>query len=238
MESINRNIKKWRDILGKGGPRNYYPHSYIVSWYFKNVANNVDGVKNRKVLDIGCGTAPDLFLFVTEGFEYYGIDVTDKCFGEILNIAHKRKLNTGRIHLTTFSPPSIPFKDNDFDVVIGLESLHFNVTRKSMRAIINEVHRMLKPGGCFFLTTINEKHYFTVSEYSRFVSDNCLLIGKGFPEAERAGLKYYVFSGADEIYSFFKDFDEVKVGEYLLDVCDGKPDAYYLIFGKNALPPK
>lgn len=227
------NTEKWKDIFHHGGPRNYYPHSYVVSWYFKNVCHDLKNVLTKKILDIGCGTAPDLYLFVAEGFEYHGIDITDFCFSEIYKQASLRRSNTEKVHLKTFDPPLIPYPDESYDVVIGLESIHFNATDESMQSMVKEIYRVLKPGGYFFFTTINKKHYFVVSGHSRFISDKCIVIEDGFPEKERIGLRYYVFSDAVSIADFFKNFSCVKTGEYLLDTSDNKPDAYYLVFGKK-----
>lgn len=230
---VDDNIKKWQMFFSRGGPRNYYPHSYVVSWYFKYVHPHWGNVINKKVLDVGCGTAPDLYLFATEGFEYFGIDVTSVCFEEIRRKAKTMHLNQNLIHLNTFMPPLFQYSDASFDVIVGLESLHFNATDESMMTAVGEVFRVLKKGGHFFFTTINKKHFFVRNDNSRFVTDTCLVIEKGFPEKERIGLKYYVFSNTDKIYELFKNFSEVKVGEYYYDTCDGQPDAYYLIFGKK-----
>ncbi|HMK48640.1 MAG TPA: class I SAM-dependent methyltransferase, partial [Thermodesulfovibrionales bacterium] len=227
------NAGKWREIFSKGGPRNHYPHSYVVSWYFKNVHPDTRFLEHRKVLDIGCGTAPDMTLFISEGFEYWGIDVTDECFDQILNTAESRRLDISRISLGLFSPPELPYGDNSFDAVIGLESLHFNIGHDDMGAMVGEIFRTMKTGGHFLFTTINKKHYFVVDEHTSFTSGNCLVIGEGFAEGERAGLRYHVFSCEEEIRDYFHKFAEVHVGEYLLDTCDNKPDAYYVIFGKK-----
>jgi SAM-dependent methyltransferase len=227
----NHNARQWEEIFKNGGPRNYYPHSYVVSWYFKYVHSLLDKSIKRNVLDIGCGTAPDLILFNKQGVEYYGIDVTEFCFNAIINAINSWKLNPDLVHLQLFSSPKLPFDDQFFNMVIGLESIHFNNNRKSMHDMVNEVYRVLKPQGHFFFTTVDRDHYFVKSPYSKFIDENCLEITEGFPEKHRVGLRYYVFSGHDQIRDLFSKFGQVKIGKYLLDTADGQPDSYYVIFG-------
>jgi len=225
------NTAKWNDIFKGGGPRNFYPHSYVVSWYFKYAKPFIDFSGINKVLDIGCGTAPDLPLFTTQGFHYHGIDVTEYCFPEINNAVISLRLNANLVWLQLFTPPKLPFDNQLFDIVIGLESIHFNIIHNSIQKIVDEIYRVLSPQGHFFFTTIDRDHYFVKSPHSRFVSENCLEITSGFPEKSRVGLRYYVFSDANEIKDWFQKFSEVKVGKYFLDTDDGQPDSYYLIFG-------
>ena len=229
----NENTGRWDDIFKSGGPRNFYPHSYVVSWYFQYVRSGMNFSHALQVLDIGCGTAPDLLLFASQGIHYYGIDVTAKCFPQVRDAVNFWKLPSDLLHLQLFSPPALPFDREFFDLILGLESLHFNADQRSMREILAEVHRVLRPQGHFFFTTIDRDHYFVKSAHSKFVSENCLEILAGFPDKHRVGLRYYVFSDTNEIKLFFHRFSQMKVGKYLLDIGDGQPDSYYVIFGKK-----
>jgi SAM-dependent methyltransferase len=228
-----RDHRQWHTIFAKGGPRNIYPHSYVVSWYFQYVFPKKAHFSDKTVLDIGCGTCPDLYLFVTQGFRYFGIDVTDICFEDVVKVNETRYLDNSSITLKLFSPPLLPFENESFDAVIGLEALHFNTEGDSLKRIVKEVHRVLKPSGHFIFTTINENHFFVTTPFSRFVSKNCIEITEGFPEKKRVGLRYHVFRSKAEIRELFREFCELNVGEYLFDPGDGQPDAYYMFFGSK-----
>ncbi len=229
----NTNVELWKGVFAQGGPRNRYPHSYVVSWYYKHVHRALAEATDKKVLDIGCGTAADLYLFATNGFHYHGLDVDTICFDDIVEVSRMRGIAETAYTLAVFEPPTIPCPDESFDVVIGLESIHFNATPEAMASMIAEIHRVLKSGGFYLFTTINHDHYFVATEHSRFISRTCLEITEGFPEPTRVGLRYYVFSGPAEIAEYFREFSELTVGGYHLDMDDGEPDAYYLIFGRK-----
>ncbi|MBI5142601.1 MAG: class I SAM-dependent methyltransferase [Nitrospirae bacterium] len=226
----NENTAAWRGLLAKGGPRNNFPHSYVVGWYFRHVKPELSG---GSVLDIGCATAPDLWLFASEGFAYSGIDVTDACFDEAIRMAGKRGIGSESYSFGLFDPPNLPFPDNSMNIVIGLESLHFNAGRQAMDTMLWEVFRVLAPRGHFLFTTINHRHFFTNPAHSRMIGDNCLMLTDSFPDPGRAGMKYHLFQNKQEILDRFEPFAETHVGEYFLDTCDGRPDGYHVIFGKK-----
>jgi len=64
---------------------------------------------------------------------------------------------------------NLPFKDNVFDTIVAIEVLEH---LESPHAFVNEIHRVLKPTGAFFLTTrfIHEIHgeidYFRYTKLS------------------------------------------------------------------------
>ena len=232
MEIINKS-KQWENIFSLGGPRNYYPHSYVVSWYFRYVKHVNSNFQDKKVLDLGCGTAPNLILFIREGFNYYGIDVTSKCFEDIFANATKFNIDKSKIQLQTFIPPKLPFIDETFDIVVGLESLHFNSLSEQLMAILSEIRRVLKPEAHFFFTTIDKFHYFLNYDNSRYINSNCIEISESFHIKARRGLRYFLFNNIDEINNYFNIFTSVSTGRYFLDKADGRPDSYYLIFGKK-----
>jgi len=229
--SISDKSQQWERIFSDSGPRNFYPQSYVVSWYFRNVKHEVSRVKDKKVLDLGCGTSPNLILFHREGFDYYGIDVTSQCFGDIFTNAKKWHINTSRIHLQTFVPPKLPFINETFDIVVGLESIHFNNSSEQLMSILAEIKRVMKKNSHYFFTTIDKYHFFLKKKNAIFINSNCIEISDRFPIKARRGLRYFLFNNIDEINNYFKTFSSINIGRYYLDKADGRPDSYFLIFG-------
>lgn len=102
--------------------------------------------KGQKVLEIGTGSGKMLRYLKEQGHNVVGADVNDECiqfakdrFGiEVRKLTDKNKL---------------PFKDNSFDIILSFDVLeHIPDTDIHLQ----EVKRVLKPGGYYLLTTPNK----------------------------------------------------------------------------------
>jgi len=101
------------------------------------------------VLDIGCGTGFDTLaaarLVGPEG-RVVGIDVSAEMIGKAR--ANLALLDMQNVSFQVGAAESLPFPDNDFDVVIS--NGVFNLTLDKAKAL-QEAHRVLKPGGRLLL---------------------------------------------------------------------------------------
>ncbi len=106
----------------------------------------------QRLLDIGSnvGTFEEMIFssarFARSELQVIGLDVAERCI-EIAN----RKGIPNSLFLTTH-PEILNFADNTFDVAVMIEVIE-HVEAK--RAVLAEVHRVLKPGGQLILTTPN-----------------------------------------------------------------------------------
>ncbi|MCL5884159.1 MAG: class I SAM-dependent methyltransferase [Deltaproteobacteria bacterium] len=101
--------------------------------------------RRGRLLDIGCGTYP-LFLTKTEFAERYGLDKVAECgatAGPFEGILLTR-WDTGT--------DGIPFESGFFDVVTML-AVFEHIEPMLLPGILSEIHRVLKPGGRYILTT-------------------------------------------------------------------------------------
>jgi SAM-dependent methyltransferase len=105
-------------------------------------------LRKGRVLDIGCGFFP-YFLTKTDFSEKYGLDKgIDRELREDLRKRHDLAL----IDVDLECSGRIPFAADFFDVVTMLAVLEHIEPRRVLR-IVQEVERVLKPGGVFILTT-------------------------------------------------------------------------------------
>lgn len=103
--------------------------------------------KNWKILDLGCG---DMWLtkhLNKQGFRCIGLDTYDKRDSDYVRGTAYR----------------IPFPDNFFDCVIGIEVIEHLEPRA-----YREIKRVLKKNGKFIVTTPKPKFDFIVSILQRF----------------------------------------------------------------------
>lgn len=104
---------------------------------------------NYKVLDLGCGTGRLYHLFKDfQGVEYIGVDQS----GGQLDIAREEFPQNKYIEAEM---TELPFVDNEFDVVYCIATFHHLPDEKSRLKGLQEMKRVLKPGGYIIMTNWN-----------------------------------------------------------------------------------
>ena len=100
-----------------------------------------------KILDLGCGNARNLIPFSEKEFECYGVDFSE----EMIKLSKKRlkaEFKVGDIL-------KIPCKDNYFDYIVCVAAFH-HVKKEDQQKGLQEIKRVLKPGGKLYLTCWNK----------------------------------------------------------------------------------
>ncbi len=106
-----------------------------------------------KILDLGCGTGRHIVFLTTEGFDVYGVDISESG----LEITKKRLEEIGaESKLKINDMASLDFEDNFFDAVISTFVINHAKIEK-FRKIISEVKRILKKDGLFVFTVLSDK---------------------------------------------------------------------------------
>jgi len=152
---------EWEKAYTKQGQshKNKYPSSEVISFIMSNFSNTIDK-SHIKILDVGCGWGNNLKFLNEQGFETHGVDFS------MTAVTHCQKYHKNIIHgnLT-----KLPYKNDTFDSIIDRMSIQHN-TKERINIIINEMHRILKPGGKFFSIILSDKFInylgFTVSHFS------------------------------------------------------------------------
>lgn len=157
------------------------------------------------LLNVGCGHGPD-FLPFRDKFELYGMDFS----GEMLNFARKyaEKFDLS-VNLVLADAVYLPAADNTFNWAISVATYHHIKGSQERLAALQELRRVLKPGGEAFITVWNRyqlgfwfkgkealvpwrtrettlyRYYylFTYRELERLVQQAGFKIVKAFPES-------------------------------------------------------
>jgi ubiquinone/menaquinone biosynthesis C-methylase UbiE len=104
-----------------------------------------------KLLNIGCGHGPD-FLPFRQGFDLYGVDFST----EMLKFARKYSTKFGfAVELMLADVRHLPYPEETFDWAISVATYHHIMGREEQQAALNELRRVLKPGGEAFITVWN-----------------------------------------------------------------------------------
>ena len=104
-----------------------------------------------KLLNLGCAHGPD-FLPFTQSFDLYGVDFS----AEMLSFAQKysQKFNFD-VSLSLADISCLPYSDETFDWAISVATYHHIKGKEKKKAALDELRRVLKPGGEAFITVWN-----------------------------------------------------------------------------------
>ena len=139
------------------GEREYYDeieaHRYGHMYRYLPELFELDRHRGEKVLEVGCGIGTDALRWAKGGAEVTAIDLTEEAIAE----ATRRFALYGlRADLRVGDAESLPFADGAFDLVYSFGVLHH--TPDTQRAI-DEIHRVLRPGGRAFVMLYNRRSY-------------------------------------------------------------------------------
>jgi len=108
---------------------------------------------NKKILDCGAGGRdPKLAFFHENGFETYGIDISDEQINDAQNFCEKNSIN---LRITKGDMKNIPFDSNFFGYVFSYLSM-VHLSKKDTAIAINEMHRVLMKGGLCYLNFLSK----------------------------------------------------------------------------------
>ncbi len=139
-----------RDIFNQIAPSWYnFRHRSIFRSELEELAQRW---QKGKLLNIGCAHGPD-FLPFKQHFELYGVDFST----EMLKFARKysQKFNFA-VSLALADASHLPYPDETFDWAISVATYHHIKGKKRRQAALNELRRVLKPGGEAFVTVWNQ----------------------------------------------------------------------------------
>jgi tellurite methyltransferase len=106
--------------------------------------------RRRRVLDAGCGDGRNLPYFLSRGFECYGIDRDPSAIGRIRLLAARHAPHLPAEHFQAGELEHLPWRAATMDAVICSAVLHFAVDAAHFGRMVDEMWRVLAPGGLFF----------------------------------------------------------------------------------------
>ncbi|MGF7081356.1 class I SAM-dependent methyltransferase [Mucilaginibacter sp. UYCu711] len=104
----------------------------------------------KKVLDIGCGGGRNLYYFLNNNYEVFGVDQSADAVNAVRSLSATLAPNNLTENFNVANADDLPFIDETFDLVISSAVLHFARNGEHFDAMVNEAFRVLKPGGYFF----------------------------------------------------------------------------------------
>lgn len=135
--------------------RSIYSKKYFQAWELKSAAEmkkatfklRLNSIKKHKptgkILDIGCATGFFLEQAQQEGYDVYGVEISDYAAKKA-----KQKFGDNRIFNSNFDKADIPI--DNFDIITMSDLLEHV---KNPNKLFNKCYKILKPGGIIMIMT-------------------------------------------------------------------------------------
>ncbi len=104
----------------------------------------------RKVLDVGCGGGRNLFYFLRNGYEVFGIDPDLRAVNAVKELSAALAPANSLENFRVDSAEDLSYDDAEFDLAICSAVLHFANDEQHFENMLRSIFRVLKPGGYFF----------------------------------------------------------------------------------------
>jgi SAM-dependent methyltransferase len=102
------------------------------------------------VLDAGCGYGRNLVHLLREGCNIYALDANVEGVEHVRQLAAELAPGLGTDHFQVGAIEKMPFADGFADAVICNSVLHFARDEQQFLAMLEELWRVLRPGGLLF----------------------------------------------------------------------------------------
>lgn len=102
----------------------------------------------QRVLDLGCGNGRVADLVNEIKGQYVGLDISEELITIARSLRPGNEFHVGSMH-------QMPFADNSFDHILPIASFHHIPGRDLRIQTLQEMRRVLKPGGYILMTNWN-----------------------------------------------------------------------------------
>ena len=214
---------KWRNFYCQKKKGLMYPNETLVRFfkgtYMPAYKPNYEGMK---VLDVGFGTGNNSMFLGSLGMKLFGVEVGQ----EICKEGMKKLKSLGlKADFRVGTNSDLPFEDNSFDYLVSWDVIHYEGSEKKIIKAVEEYHRVLKPGGWLFLSTVAPQH--TILQGSEVVGAHCYEIG--LESDFRRGQVFFYFDSPRYIEHYFsKRFSKIRIGRVTLEYFTYTNDTFIL----------
>ena len=105
---------------------------------------------DTRVLDAGCGYGRNLVYLLREGCDVFAIDADEAGVEHVRRLSNSLETGLPAENFQVGQIENMPFPDGFADVVICCAVLHFARDPRHFHAMLNELWRVLRPGGMLF----------------------------------------------------------------------------------------
>lgn len=139
------------------------------------------------LLDAGCGNGRNLVYFLRNGYQVFAVDADARAVYHVRELASRLAPTLAKENFMIAEIAELPFASQQFDLVISSAVLHFARDETHFNRMLDEMWRVLKPGGIFFarlassigiearIKPIDERWFWLPDGSQRFLVDEAML---------------------------------------------------------------
>ena len=154
--------------------------------------------KDMKILDVGCGEGRNAVYFLQKNYSIFGLDPNEVAVQYCRYLAKTINPQTDIHRFQIGDGAAIPFHAAAFDAVISSAVLHFAEGHAHFWKMITEIHRILQPGGIFWMrmctgfgNLLEESQDLGEGRYALpDGSERYVLLPEGLQKLERIGFRF------------------------------------------------
>ncbi|WP_313757482.1 class I SAM-dependent methyltransferase [Tissierella sp.] len=213
--------KKYKDGYGIN-----FPESHVIRMFnYLDRKFSLKG-KNINILDFGCGTGTHSLLFENQGWNAYGIDISEAAIQVC-----KSHLNKHNFIVIEPGESISKIFENKFDIIFANQSLYY-LTNEALNSLLKEMNEMLTTEGLVVFTMMGSKNYYYNNiDHNISSQDGIYKVALG---GRLEGEAYVNFiNSKDELVEKFNIFEEVLTGYYDFYMKEGSSFHYYFIGKKR-----
>lgn len=197
-----------------------WPESSLVKLAFGSyLSDPICLTPAARVLDVGCGFGNNLLPHAEAGRHVAGVELSETIAATarrlLLERGHEGDVRVGHNR-------AIPFDENEFDLLLSVNALHYEGSRANVGLALKEFQRVLRPGGRLLLMTVAPEH--EIREHCESIGDGSYRItGYDFRDGE---IMFY-FSTEDELaVTLLSSFCDVETGRVTESLMTRKVDFF------------
>lgn len=219
------NRELWEGLNSESMHHIKYPVESVIRFVKKNCSGA------SRVLDDGCGAGRHVIFLAEEGYEPYGIDITES--GVEYTKKRLRDIGYGKFENNIFVSGSeqLPFEDEYFDCVISYGVLYY-LRKEKIKEAIDEIYRVLKQGAFCLLQirTIDDyrfdrKTIVDDDEHGCYINES----DSGKSAKKESGMFMHFFD-KEEIKELCKSFKKIAINTKISNhENDSYADVNYLV---------
>ncbi len=205
--------QEWnQEFLSELDAGNYpkYPNEVMLKLVFGSYLEKpLKPQSTWKVLDVGCAFGSNLIPFADLGCEVYGVDIHSEITVNAKKVMNARGYD--KVEFCEGTNRAIPYPDDYFDLILSINTLHYESTETYLLDAFAEYRRVLKVGGAVCLSTVGPEH--EIYKRSKLMGEHINLIQNfGFRNGER----FFFFDNERYLnYYLSKYFSDIETGRVI-----------------------